>query len=382
MSSDRTSRTLITLAAIGLALWAVWVVRDVLPPFLIALALALLLDPLHDRMQRRGLPRGAAVAITFAGFLAAFVGVIAFLLPRAFAQVRDLLQNVELYGARLQRALDTWSIEHAEDLRRMGLPATVSDLWQQYQVDVGRYVQLVLQRVFEGLQASAGLLGWLVLIPIVTLYLLIDLDRFQARLLHVIPEAHRETAGLLALQVGRVFSAYLRGLTAICAAYGLLVYVVLLVGFQLPYALILGLTAAVLYAIPYLGQLALIGVCLVVAWVTGYGAPQIVGLVIALILVGQLFDQLVTPRVIGRQVGLHPVIGLFALMVGGQLFGLAGMVIAVPVAASARVVLIHLFPRLGEPLPAKAAEPDLSSEPQAHLAPHKLNDGVPGHNAP
>lgn len=359
MASDGTSRTLVTLAGVGLAFWAVWLVRDVLPPFLIALALALLLDPLHDRMQRRGLPRAAAVAITFAAFLAAFVGVIAFLLPKAVAQVSELLQNMELYGARLQSALDTWSIEHSEDLRRMGLPATLSDLWQQYQADVGRYVQLVLQRVFEGLQASAGVLGWLVLIPIVTLYLLMDLDRFQARILHVIPEAHRETAGHLALQVGRVFSAYLRGLTAICAAYGLLVYLVLFLGFRLPYALILGLAAAVLYAIPYLGQIALIAVCLIVAWVTGYQAPQIVGLVVSLILVGQLFDQLVTPRVIGRQVGLHPVIGLFALMVGGQLFGLAGMVIAVPVAASARVVLIHLFPRLAEPLPEKRAEPEL-----------------------
>jgi len=78
-----------------------------------------------------------------------------------------------------------------------------------------------------------------------------------------------------------------------------------------------------------------------------------------LVLVGQLFDQLITPRVIGKSGGLHPVIGLFALMVGGHLFGLPGMVMAVPVAASLRIVLLHLFPRLGEPLEVKhpQAEP-------------------------
>src|SRR5687768_323166 len=98
MGSDSTSRTLVILAALAVLAWCVWLIRGVLPPFLIALALALLLDPLLDRMQRAGMPRGVAVTVTFVGFLAVLVGIVAFLVPRAVAQTADLLRNLDTYG--------------------------------------------------------------------------------------------------------------------------------------------------------------------------------------------------------------------------------------------------------------------------------------------
>src|SRR5688572_9705454 len=113
MGTDSTSRTLITLVLLALLAWGVWVIRDVLPPFLVALALALLLDPLLDRMQRWGLPRGLAVALTFVAFLALFIGVVAFLVPRVVAQVAHLLQNQGQYGGRLQSAVDAWTRDNA-----------------------------------------------------------------------------------------------------------------------------------------------------------------------------------------------------------------------------------------------------------------------------
>jgi predicted PurR-regulated permease PerM len=134
-----------------------------------------------------------------------------------------------------------------------------------------------------------------------------------------------------------------------------LIYLVLELGFGLRYAVVFGLSAVILYAVPYLGQVTLIVLAIFVAWVTGRNPGHMLGMAVAMFAVGQAFDQLITPRVIGRQVGLHPVLGLFALMVGGQLFGLPGMVVAVPVAASLRIVLIELFPRLSEPIPPDVA---------------------------
>jgi predicted PurR-regulated permease PerM len=154
----------------------------------------------------------------------------------------------------------------------------------------------------------------------------------------------------------------LRGLTALCLCFGVTVYLVLALVFGLPYALILGLSAVVLYAVPYLGQFTLLAAGALVAWVTGRSPAHIILVAVSLVVVGQIFDQLITPRVIGKQVGLHPVLGLFALMVGGQLLGPLGMIIAVPVAASVRVVLIQLFPRLAEPIPEPAViEPQTTS---------------------
>ena len=357
MGKDSTSRTLLLLAGLALFGWGVWLVRDVLPPFLIAFALAMLLDPLLDRLQKFGLPRWAAASLTFLAFFGIVFALLAVLIPVAIGQIGELAHSLPEYVTHLQTAVDKWASDNAALLRRMNLPPSINDLWQQYQRDIAGYAQVLLERVFTSLQASMGFLGWVVVIPIVTLYLLVDLDALRARAIHLIPDRYRGTVFDLALRVGRVFGAYLRGLSAVSLCYGVLIYLVLELGFGLQYAVVFGLSAVVLYAVPYLGQSALIVLAVLAAWVTGRNPSYIVGLAVSMVAVGQVFDQLVTPRVIGKQVGLHPVIGLFALMVGGQLFGLLGMVVAVPVAASLRVVLIQLVPRLSEPIPSETLPP-------------------------
>lgn len=366
LTSDSTGRTLWILAALVAMMWFLWRISEVLPPFVVSVALALLLDPVLDRLQQRGLPRWAAVTLAFGLFMALFFGVLAYIVPLAIGQVADLLKNLDLYSARLQSAVGDLLERNESVLRRLNLPVSLHELQQQYGGQLTGWLQLLLQRAFVSLQISAGMLGWVLVVPIVTLYLLIDLDRIHRRLIHLVPPQHREAASVTARKVGNVFSAYLRGLTGICVAYGAMLILVLGFGFRLPYALILGIVGAVLYAVPYLGQMALLVSGCIVAWASGHNATYVGGVAIALVAIGQLFDQLVTPRVVGRQVGLHPVLGLFALMVGGHLFGLGGMVLAVPVAACLRVVLIDLYPRLGEALPD--ALPAVENNPSAAVA--------------
>jgi predicted PurR-regulated permease PerM len=355
MNTDSTSRTLFLLVALALLGWFVWLIRDVLPPFLIAFALALLLDPVLDRMQRWGVPRWVAVALTFAVFLAAFLGVIAFVVPKVVGQVADLVRNIDKYQTQFQHGANQWLQANAATLERLRLPPNLPELWSRYQGDITRFLEVGLQHLFGALQSSAGALGWVVVIPIVTLYLLIDLDALRARLYHLLPEQHRSIISALAGKVGRVFLAYLRGLTFVCIAYALIVYLALALWLEVPYAAVLGVLAAVLYAVPYVGQFVLVAACALLAALNGKPSAHPLQVALVLIIIGQLFDQLITPRVIGKQVGLHPVIGLFALLAGAQLFGPAGMLFAVPVAAAVRVVLIELFPRLSEPLPAETA---------------------------
>ncbi len=375
MGSDSTSRTLLWLTGLAVAAWLIWLLADVLTPFVIAVVLALLLDPLHDRIQARGVPRGVAVGLTFLVFMAVFVGFVAFLVPLTVGQVADLVRNADAYLEKVRSALDGWIASNGGLLRRFNLPPSTTELWSRYGGDATTAAQALLQRVFEVLQASAGKLSWLVIVPLVTLYLLFDLDRARERLIFLLPEERRVRVVALSAKVGGVFAAYVRGLVAICACYGLVVYLALEVGFHLPYALILGMAAAALYAVPYLGQLALIAAAVIVAWATGHSNAALVWVGVSLFGIGQLFDQLITPRVIGKQVGLHPVLGLFALMVGGQLFGPLGMVVAVPVAASMRVVLAELFPKLTAPIPEAEGT---SAEPSSEVATKATTELLPG----
>lgn len=354
MPTDSTSRTILLLAAAAVTAWLAWLLQSTLAPFLLAFALAYLLNPLLDRLEAAGLHRAVAVALVFTGFLVAFFGALVAIVPRVAEQFAELAARLDFYSMQLVEGADAWVRRNEALLARFNLPPTSRELWQQYGGQLGAYVQAALGAALGALQASAGALSWIVVVPIVTLYLLADMDRMRARWLHLVPSAYRDRTEVLASRVGGVFAAYLRGLTALCAAYALAVYLVLTL-FQLPYALVLGLAAAVCYSVPYLGQILLILTAAAVAWVTGRGFPLTLGVGFALLLVGQLFDQLITPRVIGRQVGIHPVLALFALMVGGQLFGLPGMVVAVPVAGSLRLLLGALYPPLTEPLPPSTA---------------------------
>jgi predicted PurR-regulated permease PerM len=206
------------------------------------------------------------------------------------------------------------------------------------------------------------------IIPIVTFYLLQEIDPLRARIVHLVPVPRRARFLELSERVGSVFSGYVRGLIIVCAGFALATGTVLALIFRLPYSLMIGLISGVLYAVPYVGGLATVGIVALVALSTHPGTGFVLGVVGTVLLIYQLFDQVITPRVVGGQVGLHPVVSIFALTAGGQLFGLPGMILAVPVAASLQIVLTSLWPQLAEPLPPADREPTLVTDesPRRH----------------
>lgn len=168
--------------------------------------------------------------------------------------------------------------------------------------------------------------------------------------------------GHVGSDVGGVFSDYLRGLLIVCALYGVTTIGVLY-GLSIfhhslaQYALLVGAAAGVLFAVPYLGSLTTALVTFIVAYAAAAGDHQsglaFGGIAVgATLVVNQVFDNVVTPRVVGGGVGLHPILALFALVIGGELFGITGMLLSVPIAGSVQAILFRLYPRLTKPTPA------------------------------
>ncbi|MBI3909596.1 MAG: AI-2E family transporter [Armatimonadetes bacterium] len=354
MGKDPTSRILILLTSLGLVAWVLAVAWEAILPFVIAFALAAVLDPLIDRLQRLRLPRWVAVALAFGCFLGLSAAVGGILVPRALVQTKALSANLGGYLDRTLDSLDAWAQANAGLLRSLRLPVSLSDALNQYRENIAAAGQGVVQGVLGMFGATASRLMWVVLIPVLTLYALVDYDLFRARVLYLVPPDHRQTVADLFGQVGRVFVSYLRGLLIVCSCVGLATGLLLGVFFHLPYALVIAVLAAILYAIPYIGAWTVLATVVLVAWMTGHHLGYILWVFFAELLVLQVFDQVITPRVVGGRVGIHPVTGLFALTVGGWLFGLPGMVLAVPIAASLKVVAGHFYPRLVEPMPEGA----------------------------
>ena len=332
----------------------------VITPFAVGLILALLLDPLAERLTRRGLGRTPAAGLVFAVFLLVIVGLGWLTIPALIAQASDLSQNGPTYIAGLQERAKDFLLAHPK-IGPFKLPGSVDQLTAQFSGRASAFLSQAGGHVVGVLVGSVTLVIQMILTLIIAFFLLLDLGRLRARLFYLAPERWRRMMHDMGRDVMGVFSDYLRGLVIVCALYGAatigLLYLLSYWHHPLAhYALLVGAAAGILYAIPYLGSTATALVTFLVAFAAatadGASGAAFGGIaVLASLALNQVFDGVVTPRVVGGGVGLHPILAIFALVIGGELFGIWGMLFSVPIAGSIQAILFRLYPRLTTPTP-------------------------------
>ncbi|MGI4789166.1 MAG: AI-2E family transporter [Janthinobacterium lividum] len=333
----------------------------VITPFAIGLVLAMLLDPIADRLMKRGMSRMAAAGLVFGIFLLLIIGIGWLTIPALIGQAGALAQNGPGYITALQGKAGNFLRLHPK-IGPIKLPTYVSQITEQLTARASGFLQQASGSIVTFLIGSATVLIQSVLTLIIAFYFLVDIDRLRARMFYLAPQNWRTMMGHIGSDIGGVFSDYLRGLLIVCALYGVTT-IALLYGLSIfhhsmaQYALLVGAAAGVLYAVPYLGALSTALVTFIVAFTAATGDHQsglvFGGIAVAVtLLVNQVFDNVVTPRVVGGGVGLHPVMALFALVIGAELFGIWGMLLSVPIAGSIQAIMFRLYPRLTQPTPA------------------------------
>ena len=334
-----SNRALLYLLLCAGGLWLVYLLAPILAPFLFATALAYLCDPLVDRLERRRLSRALATVVVLFGLLLVFVLLALILTPLARAEIRLLIGQAPLALDWLQNSLLPWlQINFGIDLRR-----DQAEILDWLKGHAGELTKLTAYLPALGGQGLA-LLGWLVnllLIPVVTFYLLRDWDRFMAGIAALMPATLRGKVTGIAGEIDTVLAEFVRGQIAVIVVMAIFYSLGLwLVG--LDYALAVGMIAGILVFVPYLG--VIVGVLLgTLAGLGQYGDLLALIPVWAVFGVGQLLEGMViTPRLVGERVGLHPVAVIFALMAFGQLFGFFGVLLAIPASAALLVGLRHL----------------------------------------
>ena len=305
-----------------------WLLGDVILPFLLGGALAYLLDPLADRLERLGLSRTWSVAVIALGVVLIFVAAVLLLIPTLIGQTSQLVQTApELFSG-----LRDWLAVRFPDL--MDETSTIRG-----QLDaIGAAVQArggeILNSVLSSAMGVFNLLVLFVVVPVVAVYLLVDWDRMVARIDELLPREHAPTIRQLAREVDRTLASFVRGQGLVCLILGTY-YAVALALVGLNFGLVVGAVAGLVTFIPYVGALVggvlAIGLALFQFW----GDWVWIGAVAGIFVAGQMIEgNILTPRLVGGSVGLHPVWLLFALAVFGTLFGFVGMLVAVPFAAS------------------------------------------------
>lgn len=340
-------------------------VLDVAPPFVIGIVLALLLDPLLDRIEKKGLSRGMGVAIVGLSFLIVFLLVGFLLVPKVAEQASQLAAGFPQYVSDAQTQLDKLLRDHRPMLNRFHLPTSASAWTAKFSAQLQEAGSASVNLLAVGLTAALSKILWVIIIPLSTLWLLRDLDYIRQKIVHFTPEKHRYRLISMTSAVGGVFEKYVRGMILVAILYsGVAMFVLTAAGLQ--YGLIIGAIAGLLYLVPYVGVITLV----LVTGVAGVAQPMsmtVVGVLMGALLVQSfiVFDMIVTPRIVGGSVGVHPVLALFSLALGARMFGVLGMILAVPVAASVQVALGQLYPVITErvskppyvPKPAHEEEP-------------------------
>ncbi|WP_055136350.1 AI-2E family transporter [Pseudomonas corrugata] len=330
------------LGGVALLFAFIYLLHPILTPFLVALLLAYLFDPVVDRLEKLGLSRTWGVVAVFTLFTLIVSALLLVLIPMLAKQLLRLYELAPQMLDWLQHTAVPWlqsKLGLADGFWKFDKVKAAISAHMGQTTDI---VGIVLSRATASGLALIGWLANLVLIPVVSFYLLRDWDLMMAKIRSLLPRHREDRIVTLAGECHEVLGAFVRGQLLVMVALGFIYAAgLMLVGLEL--GLLIGMIAGLAAIVPYMGFVIGIGAALI-AGLFQFGGDlyPMVGIV-AVFMVGQALEGMVlTPLLVGDRIGLHPVAVIFAILAGGELFGFTGILVALPVAAVIMVLVRHV----------------------------------------
>jgi len=319
--------------AATILLLSLWFLGDILMPFLLGGAIAYFLDPVADRLQKLGLSRVLATALITLFGLIAFAMLALLVIPTLVQQTAALVSSTPEMFENLKTVLTERfpALMDTDSTLRQSIESMATTI----QSKGGQLVNTILTSAMS----LVSIIILIVIVPVVAFYMLLDWDKMVAKIDGFLPLDHAPVVRQIAREIDRTLSSFIRGQGTVCLVMGAFYAIgLMLVGLQ--FGLLVGAFAGLITFIPYIGALIGGALALGLGMFQFWGDWFSLGLVAAVFMIGQALEgNVITPKLVGNSVGLHPVWLMFSLSVFGSLFGFAGMLVAVPVAAIIGVVI-------------------------------------------
>ena len=309
-----------------------WLLGDMLLPFILGGAVAYCLDPIADRLQRWGLSRLVSTSIITLVAMLVFLLAILLIVPLLVEQAIALFNiapaiSTKLWGFLTTRLPDL--LDNSSSIRQ-----SLTGLGETIQSRGGDLVN----GLATSLSSIVNILVLIVVVPVVSFYLLLDWDNLVAKIDELVPRDHVNNVRRLGREIDATLASFIRGQGTVCFIQGLY-YAIALMLTGLNYGIVVGFLAGIISFIPYVGALVGGSLALGLGLFQFWGDWTSIGIIAVIFTIGQVLEgNFLTPKLVGKSVGLHPVWLIFALSVFGGLFGFVGMLVAVPVAAMIGVV--------------------------------------------
>lgn len=326
------------VATLVVALAVLWLLRDILLPFVAGMALAYLLDPFANRLERAGIGRLWATLAILAFFVVVFLLLIIAVAPLLSTQLAAFIERIPGYVTRLQTLVTDPNRPWLSKILGEGFPDAEKAISELAKQGAG-WLAAFLRSLWSGGRALISLFSLLVVTPVVAFYLIYDWKRLVEAIDGWIPIPHRQTVRELAHDIDRAIAGFVRGQTGVCLILGSF-YAVALTLAGLNFGFLIGLFSGLISFIPFVGSLSGLMIASGVAVAQFFPDWVAIATVVAIFLVGQFIEgNVLSPKLVGQSVGLHPVWLMFALFAFGSLFGFVGLLLAVPLAAAAGVLM-------------------------------------------
>ncbi len=330
-------RSILLWGAAAIGFFLLYSFRDqILPaltPFLFAILLAYLLSPFVEALERRKVPRTVAILIIYSLFISALVMAGVYGVPTIVSEVNGLIKQLPSLTQQVQELLT----RAEEQFSHFNLPPTVTEAVSNYILKLQVYLDRMLNAIPQFVLGLFGRILAIILIPILSFYMLKDIELIKQSLLNLVPGGHRGRILSLFSRIDDKLGAWIRGQLTVGFIVGFLTFIGLeIVGMD--FALVLGILVGITNIIPYFGPI--IGATPALFLALLRSPLMFFKVLLVQVVAQQLESNLITPQILGRQLGLHPLLIIFALLLGAQFGGIAGMLFAVPITAVVREIII------------------------------------------
>jgi predicted PurR-regulated permease PerM len=335
-------RLVLFAGALVAVVWVLIAFSEIFLPLMLGLAIAYLFDPAVSWLERRRVPRIAGVVIITLILALLITGFFFYVVPQMNQQVRRLVDRMPEYQERMQETVQPWLErtrarypEQWEDLRtraveglRENLPRLTeeaTDVLRGFFSTVGGVLLFILNLVF---------------VPVFAFYLLVDFPKIRQRVVELIPLPYREITLARVREVDQAVASFLRGQLVIALILAVINSTGLMI-LDVPMGLVIGIVAGLANMIPYMALVVGLAPALLLSWVEHQSLVNLLGVVLVFTGAQMLEGMVLSPRILGKSVNLHPVWVLLAVIIGGSAMGVLGMLIAVPAAAAIQVFVRH-----------------------------------------
>lgn len=340
MNAKINKTKLFYYACIAVVLYIVYRYRltlsSVAKPFLFSIVLAYLLNPVVEMFERRKIKRIFSVIIVYLIFIAILLFFALVLVPRLIKDIKVLLVNLPYYSIHFQNMLKNFQSSYINS----NLPQGIKDVIDVSIINFQDVMINSLQSMLDSVVNAFSKILNAIIVPVIVFYLLKDADYFSKQIMLLLPKRHRSKAILLFRDIDNAFGKFIRGQILVAFFVGILTTLALTL-IDVKYAVFLGLFSGVANIIPYFGPV--IGFVPTVMFALFDSPTKALYAGLAFVLIQQIESGILTPKIIGESVGVHPVYVIFSLFIGGKVMGIPGMIIAVPTLVAIKLTFRHML---------------------------------------